>query len=764
MQSGHMQTNGRPNERRNHASPRVPVDLLVELRGADERAAKRSDRMTDVWSATTGKSSSHVRSEDAYDADALDVSATGLRMRSSVLPDVGQRLRCRFELPESEDQFEAEGEVVWSSDEGGHQGEFGLRFDSIGKRTSEMLKGWTLARGRADGGPTTLPGEDEARAFRSLGPARVSLEGVASAMECDVVRRDETCLDVMQALPFLELGKLAEVLADGSMDRRRLEHVSLRVVNGIPHLVLSLVAEASSAGGILAPSMDDTAFAGSPHGEPLGADSTLQDEAVDQLLAQRSVRSRMEIAPSSRERVMEPVRAPRIEAKSESAWVTEEAPPSDELDANDAVQARTERDEDEESSVSREDESVEIEAPSKRLHSKRALFRADESGVTDPSAATHRKKKLDEVRRVLLDGEELPESDELAAPDASALDAWKERANELREKVSPAFLRMTTALRTGWAAFVAGVGPRAKSAWEAFSGWIARLAATVSEQLKTRAPKLSSVFARGTKEKRRTTVAPAAAREATQARRATRGANGAVVARPSTQPAAAVPTRPIVPLRYVLAGVVALGAVGALAYAFGSGSDEPAPIDVPSAMAPAALTEEPEMTAEPMGSVSVASTPSPSVPLVRTEPSAMPQASTDEGRLPLPGYPSIGRAPTDSASATPTASAAPTRAPVVGRNFGAEHVEDGRMTALQMTLVPTALEGQADPNGFTVTVRGALSETRAAQIARTNPAVDRASVINRGDHCVLDVRFVEGRTPAYRVAIVNQTVEVTIGH
>ncbi len=754
MQSGHMQTNGRPNERRNHASPRVPVDLLVELRGADERAAKRSDRMTDVWSAMTGKSSSHARSDDAYDADALDVSATGLRMRSSVLPDVGQRLRCRFELPESEDQFEAEGEVVWSSDEGEHQGEFGLRFDAIGKRTSEMLKGWTLARGRADGGPTTLPGEDEARAFRSLGPARVALEGVASEMECDVVRRDETCLDVMQALPFLELGKLAEVLADGSTDRRRLEHVSLRVVNGIPHLVLSLVAEASSAGGILAPSMNEDA---------LGADSTLQDEAIDELLAQRSVRSRLEIAPSSRERVMEPVRAPRIEAKNESAWVTEEAPPSDELDAEDAVQARAERDEDEESSVSREDEHAEAEAPSKRLHSKRPLFRADESGATDASAATHRKKKLDEVRRVLLDGEELPESDELAAPEVSSLDLWKERANDLRTKLSPAFLRTTTALRTGWAAFVAGVGPRAKSAWEAFSGWIARLAATVSEQLKTRAPKLASVFARGTKEKRRTTVAPTAAREATQARRATRGANGAVVARPSTQPAAAVSTRPIVPLRYVLAGVVALGAVGALAYAFGSGSDEPAPIDVPTALAPAVIAEEPELAAASPAAANVASTPAPSAaPAARLEPSAMPQASTDEGRLPLPGYPSIGRA--DSTAATAASEAAPARTPVIGRTFGAERVEGGRMTALQMTLVPTALEGQADPNGFTVTVRGALSETRAAQIARTNPAVDRASIINRGDHCVLDVRFVEGRTPAYRVAIVNQTVEVTIGH
>lgn len=730
MQSGHVQTNGSSNERRNHASPRVPIDLLVELRGADERAAKHRV---------------NAEVDDAYDADALDVSATGLRMRSSVLPDVGQRLRCRLELPETEAPFEAEGEVVWSSDEGEHQGEFGLRFDAMGKGTTEMLKHWTMHRG----GPRTLPGEDEARAFRSLGPARVSLEGVASAMECDVVRRDETCLDVMQALPFLELGKLAEVFADGSSDRRRLEHVSLRVIDGVPHLVLSLIAEASSAGELLAPSMDD---------EAPGADSTLQDQALDELLAQRAVRTR-----EREERVVAPARVARIETKSESAWVTEEAPPSDEIEARDA------REDDGGESEESAQADAPVEAPSKRVHSKRELFHGDESSA-DVGIVTHRKKKLDEVRRVLLDGEELPESDEeVASSEGTALEMFKARATAMRESMAPAFARMTTALRTGWAAFVAGVGPRAKASWTAFSEWIARVATTVSEQLKTRAPKLASMFTRGAKEKRRTTVAPAQTREATQARRATRGANGAVVERVKAQPAAAASTRPAVPLRYVLAGVVALGAVGALAYAFGTGSDEPAPIEVP-VVAPAALTAEPEMTPEALPAApSVASTPTPVVAAAatataHTEPSAMPAASTDEGRLPLPGYPSIGRASTESATSATSTPSAPARAPVIGRNFGAEHVEDGRTTTLQMTLVPSALEGQADPNGFTVTVRGALSETRAAQIARTNPAVDRASIINRGDHCVLDVRFVEGRTPAYRVAIVNQTVEVTIGH
>jgi hypothetical protein len=423
MQSGHVQTNGSTNERRNHASPRVPIDLLVELRGADERAAKHRV---------------NAEVDDAYDADALDVSATGLRMRSSVLPDVGQRLRCRLELPETEAPFEAEGEVVWSSDEGEHQGEFGLRFDALGKGTTEMLKHWTMHRG----GPRTLPGEDEARAFRSLGPARVSLEGVASAMDCDVVRRDETCLDVMQALPFLELGKLAEVFADGSSDRRRLEHVSLRVIDGVPHLVLSLIAEASSAGELLAPSMDD---------EAPGADSTLQDQALDELLAQRAVRTR-----EREERVVAPARVARIETKSESAWVTEEAPPSDEIEARDA------REDDEGESEESAQADAPVEAPSKRVHSKRELFHGDESSA-DVGIVTHRKKKLDEVRRVLLDGEELPESDEeVSSSEGTALEMFKARATAMRESMAPAFARMTTALRTGWAAFVAGVGPRAK--------------------------------------------------------------------------------------------------------------------------------------------------------------------------------------------------------------------------------------------------------------------------------------------------------------
>ncbi len=153
-----------------------------------------------------------------------------------------------------------------------------------------------------------------------------------------------------------------------------------------------------------------------------------------------------------------------------------------------------------------------------------------------------------------------------------------------------------------------------------------------------------------------------------------------------------------------------------------------------------------------------------------SEPSALAAPSTDEGRLPMPGYPSIARGAsagvTTSAAQTASSSApAPAVAPVVssGRTFGAERVERGQTTTLRMSLAPSGLEGQADAHGFTVTIRGALSLDRAAAIARSNPAVDRASILNRGDHAVLDVRFVEGRSPAYRVELRGEQLDVTIG-
>jgi hypothetical protein len=757
-------------ERRKSASPRIPVDLLVELCAAEEPSAdgRAGKRTEDSWSDVSEAFG------ESYDADGLDLSATGLRLRSAILPDVGQRLRCRFDLPQTESICEAEGRVVWSHDAGRH-GEFGLRFDALTPTVERALARWAMDRG-----PTTLPGSEAAPAAPSAadtahppraqarsaearttetretprvsGLARVRFDGVASAIEAEISMRDEVRLDVAQALPFFELGRLASVEADGSTERRRLEHVSLCIENGVPKLILGLVAEvSSSAGGLAAPSLD--------------AESTLEDQALDALLAERAAS-----APGE-ERVVE---ARSSEAKA-SVWVTGDEEPEP---AEAATVARPE--------------------PSKRAaqERKRPLFGTSEDSLAavDPRAQADRKKKLDEVRRVLLDGDELPEAPQSsagteAAGPGLALVHLRARAHAIGAAVQPSLSRLTAALRTGWAAFVAGIGPRSRAAYAAVATWIARAAGLVSD--KVRARTLGAWLVRGqAKEKRRSTAAPTATAQAASPRRQrVQGAPAPV--------AEAVAARPRIPLRYALLGVVALGAVGSLAYAFGSGPAEAAPIVVPEAAVPTAQAPAPvampaaeaSMPAAPPSEAppSVAPTAAPSVlaPATPSEPSALPAPSTEEGRLPMPGYPSIGRASDTSTTSGPAmgsaamgsaamGSTAPSVAgvgapaaaagPVTsGRSFGSDRVEGGQTVTLRMSLAPSALEGQADAHGFTVTIRGALSLDRAATIARSNPAVDRASILNRGDHAVLDVRFVEGRSPPYRVEIRGEAVDISIG-
>jgi hypothetical protein len=780
-------------ERRKSATPRIPVDLLVELCAAEEpkHEARRGDRKLGSWSDVSDSFG------ESYDADGLDLSTTGLRLRSAVLPDVGQRLRCRFDLPETDAKCEAEGRVVWSNDTGRH-GEFGLRFESLAPAVETALARWAMDRG-----PTTLPGTEHApsdatpkqvveqsatqsRARRPFGFARVRFDGVSSAIEAEISVRDELRLDVVQALPFFELGRLASVEADGSTERRRLEHVSLRIEDGVPKLILGLVAEISpSAGTVAAPSMD--------------AESTIQDEAIDELLAKSTKPAADQGSPSFKpdeERVVEARGSMAPDAGG--AWVTgdedeSDAVTSDEASPSDGTEAARET----RSKAARNDEG-------RGKARKRPLFGASEDSLDDgdPRVQADRKKKLDEVRRVLLEGEDLPEAPTSSAgaePAATgvALERVKSKARAVGAAMQPTLSRLTTALRTGWAAFVAGVGPRSKAAYAAIAGWLARVASLVSEQVRERAPRLASMLSRSpAKEKRRTTAAPPASAQAASPRRQRQSQPGAQPAQAAEVVATA---RPRLPLRWVLLGVVALGAVGSLAYAFGGSRSEPAPIVVPITDEPASTTptsttaDEPAPAAAepapisappaPATSTTPAMSATPTAPVTARagEPSALSAPSTDEGRLPMPGYPSIGRASdttstsastTTSSSAsttltsTTTAAAAPAASlgPVTGgRSFGSDRVDGGQTVSLRMSLAPTALEGQADAHGFTVTIRGALSLDRAATIARSNPAVDRASILNRGDHAVLDVRFVEGRSPAYRVAIRGETVDITIG-
>jgi hypothetical protein len=128
-----------------------------------------------------------------------------------------------------------------------------------------------------------------------------------------------------------------------------------------------------------------------------------------------------------------------------------------------------------------------------------------------------------------------------------------------------------------------------------------------------------------------------------------------------------------------------------------------------------------------------------------------------------------------TASAEKPAAAPVERAPVVeqrvplppkqvrGESFGADSVPGGEVHVLRMSNPVTMMDGIVDEGGFSVTIPGSLSLSRAGPIAAAHPDVEHASILNRGDFSELTVRFVPGRQPSYRVEAKGPAVQITIG-
>jgi hypothetical protein len=89
-------------------------------------------------------------------------------------------------------------------------------------------------------------------------------------------------------------------------------------------------------------------------------------------------------------------------------------------------------------------------------------------------------------------------------------------------------------------------------------------------------------------------------------------------------------------------------------------------------------------------------------------------------------------------------------------------VPDGEVHVLRMSNPVTVMDGIVEEGGFSVTIPGSLSLSRAGPIAASHPDVEHASILNRGDFSELTVRFVPGRQPAYRVEARGPAIQITI--
>jgi hypothetical protein len=228
--------------------------------------------------------------------------------------------------------------------------------------------------------------------------------------------------------------------------------------------------------------------------------------------------------------------------------------------------------------------------------------------------------------------------------------------------------------------------------------------------------------------------------------------------------------------RYVLVGLLAVAAVLVLLYAFDEEPEVVAPApSVPERVIESIRVEPPPAHAiapvdvaadiAPADVAPVEAAPDPEAGDVAAEPEV---EAREPGPMPPPTFPSVSNGapspesvPSDSPYAVDVAEA-PSGPLEAGPSFGQESVSNGETYSLRMSQPVRSVAGRALSNGFVVEIAGALSLDRAGPIARNHPLVERAVILNRGDHAELTIEFTEGAAPAYRVVPRGPAIEVTI--
>ncbi|HZO12118.1 MAG TPA: PilZ domain-containing protein, partial [Polyangiaceae bacterium] len=201
-------------ERRDSTAPRMNYEALVEVGS---------------------------RSVGGFEAESVDVSLDGIRLRTAYLPTPGERLVCRFDGFGGE--IVAEGQVAWCHDEG-RGGEFGVRFTRLDARALELLKHMCHDE-QAPAAEPSAPAAGQVDAAQPGARVRLHIQGLGSPMRARVrdVARGEVLIG--SNLEFLRVGRDVELedVDRGSTRVAHIEHVSVDIDpdTSIPQLVVALV-------------------------------------------------------------------------------------------------------------------------------------------------------------------------------------------------------------------------------------------------------------------------------------------------------------------------------------------------------------------------------------------------------------------------------------------------------------------------------------------------------------------------------------------
>ncbi|MEO5726858.1 MAG: PilZ domain-containing protein [Byssovorax sp.] len=188
-----------------------------------------------------------------FEAESIDVSPEGMRLRTAYLPAIGDKLVCRFDGMGAE--VVAEGEVIWKNQEA-RGGEFGLRFLDLDPDTAEAVRAMCGSLGGNEEEEAPAP---EAPQVPRGARVRLHIEGLGSPMKARVREAAAKELEVGSNLEFLKVGRSLE-LEDVDQGKRReatIAHVKVDIdpVTNVPQLVVSLRydREPSAEAGAIAP-------------------------------------------------------------------------------------------------------------------------------------------------------------------------------------------------------------------------------------------------------------------------------------------------------------------------------------------------------------------------------------------------------------------------------------------------------------------------------------------------------------------------------
>src|SRR5260370_12708877 len=165
-------------DRRDTKSQRIPFEAIVELGG-------------------------EVDANSAFEAQGVNLSATGMQLRTAYLPEVGQPLLCR--VGSGAQEIASEADVVWRR-EGPRGGEFGIRFTNLDGASAAAL--WEMC-GMNRGEP-----EEAARPRTEVDPGtrvRLHIDGLGSPMNARGRGSTDAELLVASTLALLKDGTHLEL-------------------------------------------------------------------------------------------------------------------------------------------------------------------------------------------------------------------------------------------------------------------------------------------------------------------------------------------------------------------------------------------------------------------------------------------------------------------------------------------------------------------------------------------------------------------------